>query len=88
MIAANDPTWCWYVGCLGQVKWFVAQYDIPGRLKDNPPWHHAWDEISSENAMVKVVLLQGSWEMIPRCLLDSEMLEAVIQVSDNPGRKK
>ena len=60
VVAANDPIWCWYIGCLGRVKWVVAQSNIPGWLDDNPPWHHAWDEVSSENAMVKVVLLQGS----------------------------
>ena len=36
IVSAGNPTWAWYVGTMGRVKWMWSGNDLPGRLPEDP----------------------------------------------------
>ena len=59
ILSTDYPTWGWYVGAIGKVKWMLSGNDLPGRMegdpvrydKDHPPFY-------LEN--VEVLLVRGN----------------------------
>ena len=33
ILAVDYPTWGWYVGAMGKIKWMISGHNLPGRMK-------------------------------------------------------
>ena len=63
VLAANHPTWAWYVGAMGKVKWMRSGNDLPGRMVGDPA-HYSIENKEDVLVDVEVLLLQGEWNLV------------------------
>ena len=60
IVSNGHPSWAWYVGCLGEIRWLCSKKDLCARLPSDPPWH-CWPGKADMLEPVEIVLVQGPW---------------------------
>ena len=58
IVSNGHPSWAWYVGCLGEIRWLCSKKDLCARLPSDPPWH-CWPGEADILEPVEIVLVQG-----------------------------
>ena len=78
VVAEKSPTWAWYVGALGSVKWLVGTEDLIGRKPGDPPWlAKTTNGLTIED--VEVILLQGDWGLIGEHIWKSKSVSLILK---------
>ena len=82
ILAVGHPTWAWYVGTMGSVKWMWSGNDLPGRvLKD--PVHYSLNNKEVVLDDVKVLLLQGEWNLVEDKLWGMKSLKTILKFGNS-----
>ena len=78
VVAEKSPTWAWYVGALGSVKWLVGTQDLIGRKPGDPPWlAKTTTGLILED--VEIILLQGEWGLIDEQIWKSKSVTLILK---------
>jgi len=89
VIATGYPTWAWYVGALGEVKWIISGNELPGQMPTDPT-RFSPNQVRNLEP-VSVVLVQGDWSLVPAEVwemdLDVLLLTGRQRKSRGKGRK-
>ena len=81
VIAGGYPTWAWYVGALGELKWIISGNELPGKMTGDPT-RYTFGQASNLET-VSVVLVQGDWSLVP-----SEVWNMDLDVILSAGRQR
>ena len=83
--AEGIPTWGWYVGCLGEIKWMMSSKDIPARLPSDAPWV----PLGTDPAVldpVEILLLQGPWNSVDHRIYANGHIRLVLRCVEARAR--
>ena len=83
--AEELPTWCWYVGCLGQMKWVISSKDIPARLPSDPVWYPTGTDPAVLDP-VEILLLQGQWDSLDHRILNNGHTRLILRCVESRAR--
>ena len=83
ILADDYPTWAWYVGALGEIKWIISGEDLPGRLPGDPV-RFSRDDTSGVGKLssIQVLLVQGDWKSVKPDIWKIKGLNIVLQSKD------
>ena len=78
IVAEKSPTWAWYVGALGKVKWLVGSEDLIGRKPGDPPWL-AKSTKGLKLDDVEIILVQGDWGLLDEQIWKSNSVRLILK---------
>ena len=79
IVSNGHPSWSWYVGCLGEIRWLHSKKDLCARLPSDPPWH-CWPEEVDSLESVEIVLVQGPWPKMTNAIWKMKDLRLVLRI--------
>jgi hypothetical protein len=83
ILSDEEPTWSWYVGCLGRILWMASTNDIPARTETDPQWHPKPATVLG-CPPVEILLVQGRWPEDVDQIWKLSELKVALQVAKKP----
>ena len=84
ILVADYPTWAWYVGAMGKIKWMISGLNFPGQMEGDSVRYKIGDSLDGLED-VEVLLIQGDWSLIDDRLWTIESLKTILKFETGGG---